>query len=235
MLAWCGLASGADTPVRITLLGDSMTADQPGARPIQGWGTYLEARLESAMILNLARSGRSTKTYLHGHTGTKGEKVLPVDWTKVQAAPADYWLIKFGGNDSHPATEEKHTEPGEYAGNLGVFVREARKRGITPILLTSIRRPFDRTGHLTRELEPYAEAARDVALKEAIPIIDLYAYSTVWFEKLGPQGIVKFLPSELGGHLNREGAELIAGEVARRLAAIDPRIKLKNGTPDQSP
>ena len=221
------LAADAGPPVRITLLGDSMTADQPASRPIQGWGTYLEARLKQAKVLNLARSGRSTKTYLHGHTGTNGEKVLPVDWTKAQVAPADYWLIKFGGNDSHPATEEKHTEPEEYAANLRHFVREARQRGIKPILVTSIRRPFGRSGHLTEELKPYAEAVRAVAKSEGTPLIDLYAFSTQWFEELGPQGIVRFLPADLGGHLNRDGAELVAGEVARALAVIEPRLKAK--------
>jgi lysophospholipase L1-like esterase len=126
------LCAQATKPVRITLLGDSIDSDEPPDRPIQGWGTYLQSKLIGAKVTNLALSGRSSKTFLHGDKNPDGTRTEPKNWTKAQQTPADYWMIKFGGNDSHPKTEDKHTDPDtEYAANLKLFVETARKLGHT--------------------------------------------------------------------------------------------------------
>jgi len=211
--------------VRITLLGDSIDADEPVERPIQGWGTYLLAKLANAKIANLALSGRSTKTYLQGDLDKEGKRGAPKGWQRAQATPADYWVIKFGGNDSHPGTEDKHTDPPEYAANLKIMIDTARKLGVKPILCTPFRRPFKR-GALTPELDVYAEAARKVATEEKVPLIDVYAHATEWFTSLGPTALPQYLPTELGGHMNKAGANVMAEWMAEQLVKIVPELKL---------
>ena len=224
----CASAQDSAHTVRITILGDSIDADQPPARPIQGWGTYLQDKLTNAHVANCASSGRSTKSYLYGETGKDGRQIEPKFWIKAQATPADYWLIKFGGNDSHPVTEEKHTDPStDYPANLEIFVETARKLGVRPILVTPFRRPFGSSGRLSSELEPYAAAVHRVAQSQNVPCIDLYAHATEWFLSLGPQGLQAYVPRELGGHLNRDGANRVAQWMAEELVKIVPALQLK--------
>lgn len=216
----------ASPTIRITILGDSIDSDEPPERPIQGWGTYLQSKLANAKVNNFAESGRSTKTYLLGDLTKNGTRSKPIGWTKAQATPADYWVIKFGGNDSHPPTQDKHTDPPEYAANLRIMINTARHLGIKPILCTPFRRPFKNGRSLTPELDSYADAAREVAKEEDVPLIDVYAHATKWFTDLGPLGLPRYLPPELGGHMNRAGAELMAQWMAEQLVSIVPSLKL---------
>jgi len=217
-------------PVCITILGDSIDANEPPERPVQGWGTYLQSKLVNAQVTNLALSGRSTKTYLQGDLGKDGKRGEPKGWIKAQATPADYWIIKFGGNDSHPSTEDKHTEPAEYAANLKIMIDTARKLGITPILVTPPDYPSwlsPATGETgPYAITPYANAARRVAAEEKISLIDMYAYSHTWYTSLGPERLENYLPVALGGHLNLAGANVIAAWMAGELVKIVPRITL---------
>ena len=217
--------------IRITILGDSIDADEPPDRPIQGWGTYLQSRLTGAQITNLALNGRSSKSFLHGETNKNGMHNDPKNWIKAQATPADYWIIKFGDNDSHPASDERHTNPDtEYAANLKIFIETARKLGIKPILVTPPDRPSWANalaeGAGFSPIAPYAEAARRVAKEEKVPLIDMYAQSHEWFTSLGPTVLPQYLPPELGGHMNKAGAEMVAKWMAVQLVKIVPRLKL---------
>jgi len=231
--ATCFLDTGSPAAgtVRITILGDSIDADEPVERPIQGWGTYLQSKLQNAKVANCASSGRSTKTYMLGDLDKTGTtRGAPKFWNKAQTIPADYWLIKFGGNDSHPSTEDKHTEPAEYAANLKIMIETARKLGIKPILVTPPDRPPwlgpAKTDSSQYSIAPYAVAARSVAKEENVPLIDMFAYSHEWYASLGTDGLKKYVPMELGGHLNRDGANLIAEWVAEQTAKIVPQLKL---------
>ena len=238
-MAICCLAMGrsmsataqTSPAIRITILGDSIDADEPPDRPIQGWGTYLQSRLIGAKITNLALNGRSSKTFLRGEINKNGIHDGPKNWIKAQATPADYWIIKFGDNDSHRATDERHTDPDtDYAANLKIFVETARKLGIKPILVTPPDRP--EWASIMAEaaglypVAPYAEAVRRVADEEKVPLIDMCAQSHKWFTVLGPTNLPKYLPLELGGHLNKAGAQLVAQWMATQLVTIVPGLKL---------
>jgi lysophospholipase L1-like esterase len=224
-VAQAATAAVQDSPIRITILGDSIDANEPPERAIQGWGTFLQEKLAGAQVTNLALSGRSTKTYLQGDLDKAGKRGPAKYWMKAQATPADYWIIKFGGNDSHPATQDKHTDPPEYAANLKIMIDTARKLHVKPILCTPFRRPFAH-GALTPELDVYADAARQVAKDENVPLIDVYAHATEWFTSLGPDGLTQYLPTELGGHMNRAGANLMAEWMAEQLVKIVPQLSL---------
>lgn len=72
--------------------------------------------------------------------------------------------------------------------HLKLFIREARSRGATPVLVTSMpRRNFDADGRVLNTLGDYPEAVRQTAKEEAVALIDLFAASKAFYEALGPE------------------------------------------------
>lgn len=213
-------AEPTNAPVRLTLIGDSMMAVQPDARGPQGWGADLQKYLPNVQVTDLASSGRSSKSFMLGDMQTNGTIKPPLKWPEVLAAPADYWLISFGGNDPKPGF--RHTDPfGSYTTNLTLFINEARKRGITPVLITPTHHPAPADGS-PEPLAPYADAVRQLAAKEHVPLMDLYDFTTRWYAQEGTN-VVKYQPPEYGGHLNHAGAEIFAAEMARQFSQLEPR------------
>jgi lysophospholipase L1-like esterase len=75
---------------------------------------------------------------------------------------------------------------------LKEWMDEARRRGATPVLVTSMhRRRFDDAGKIVNTLEDYPEAMRQLAAREHVALIDLNAMSKSLFESLGPEGTLK--------------------------------------------
>ena len=135
-------------PIRIALAGDSTVTDE------QGWGAGFRAHMsDRATILNFARNGRSSKSYVvEGH------------WAELLAARPDYVLIQFGHNDMPGKGRDRETDPETYRANLGRMLDEARAAGITPVLVTSLsRRFFGPDGRIRSDLPAYADAAAAVA------------------------------------------------------------------------
>ena len=98
----------------------------------------------------------------------------------------DYLFIEFAHNDQKPGSTylEPFTTYKEY---LGRFITEARSRGATPVLVTSMhRRRFDSTGTIVNTLGDYPEAVRQTAAEQHVAIIDLNAMSKQFYEALGP-------------------------------------------------
>jgi lysophospholipase L1-like esterase len=214
------LATNAPARVRLTLLGDSMMAVQAESRGPQGWGTYLDKYLPNVQVTDLASSGRSSKSFMLGDMQADGTIKPPLKWPQVLATPADYWLISFGGNDLKPGF--RYTDPtGSYTADLTIYIDEARKRGITPVLITPTHHVAPRDGS-PEPLAPYAEAVRQLAKKENVPLMDLYDFTTQWYVKEGTN-VVKYQPPEYGGHFNHVGAEIFAAEMARQFSRIEPR------------
>lgn len=121
----------------IFIIGDSTAADKqnPQTNPERGWGMMLQGCFDRHVIVsNHAVNGRSSKSFI-----TEGR------WQRVleQLRPGDYVVIQFGHNDEKQDTA-RHTEPGgTFDENLSRFVREARERKATPILMNAVvRRNF---------------------------------------------------------------------------------------------
>jgi lysophospholipase L1-like esterase len=100
----------------------------------------------------------------------------------------DYLFIQFGHNDEKknwPQTYvDAHTT---YQAYLRVFIAEARLRGATPVLVTSMqRRTFDEHGKIRNTHGDYPAAVRAVASEEHVALIDLDRMSTAFYEALGP-------------------------------------------------
>src|SRR5262245_27320233 len=98
-LLLCAARANAQTPVRIVIIGDSTVCDYPDSRPERGWGQFVQERFnDSVKVVNLAVSGRSTKTFIQ-----EGR------WQQALAEKPDYVVIQFGHNDSHPAQNPEAT------------------------------------------------------------------------------------------------------------------------------
>ncbi len=175
-------AAPAETPT-VFLAGDSTVTDQPSGHtgdPTTSWGQMLTRFFGPGVaIANHAESGETLKSFV---TGLRLDKLLE------HAKKGDYLFIQFGHND------EKENWPQTYAAAmttykqyLRTYVGEARRRGIQPVLVTSMqRRMFD--GEKIRNSHgDYPEAVRQVAKEENVPLIDLANMSAKFYEALGPE------------------------------------------------
>jgi lysophospholipase L1-like esterase len=79
-----------------------------------------------------------------------------------------------------------------YKAALKRVIAEARKRGATPVLVTSMhRRRFDDAGKVVDTLADYPEAVRQTAREENVALIDLHAMSRPFYEALGVESSKK--------------------------------------------
>ena len=172
--------SRADDLPTVFVVGDSTVTDQP-REPGASWGQMLPRFLKpDVVVANHAESGETLKSFI---SGLRLAKVLN------QMKKGDYLFIQFGHNDekqSWPQTYvEAHTT---YKAYLKVFVAEARLRGATPVLVTSMqRRQFDDSGKIRNSHGDYPAAVREVAREEGVALIELDLMSRAFYEALGPQ------------------------------------------------
>jgi lysophospholipase L1-like esterase len=160
----------ADDVPTVFLLGDSTVCDQP-KEPWNSWGQMLPRFFNSKIaIANNAESGETLKSSL----GAKRlDKVLSV------MKPGDYLFIQFVHNDM------KDHAPNAlevYKSNLKKFISGARKKGGTPVLVTSMER---KAGVEHDTLAGYPDAVREVAKEENVALIDLNAMSKILYKALG--------------------------------------------------
>ncbi len=210
--------AAGEPSLRIVIIGDSTVQTYPPDSDKRGWGQMIGRYFtESAEIVNLAKSGRSTKTFI--------EEGL---WEKAKAERGDYILIQFGHNDSHaPGRPESTDAATDYREYLRRYAREARMDGTEPVFVTPMhRRRFDGNGRPTVELLPYAEAMKAVAAETGAMLIDLHELSGRELARLGDEGsaVLSCDPDDRT-HFSPKGAALMARLVAEDLAARSPRIR----------
>lgn len=167
----------------IFLAGNSTVVDQ-GREPWAAWGQMIPRFFEpgAVAIANYAESGETMKAFVH-------ERRLEKIWSL--AKPGDYLFIEFTHNDQKPGGN--HLDPfTTYKQTLKEWIAEARKRRITPVLVTSMhRRNFDSAGHIINTLAEYPEAMRQTAAEEKAALIDLNAMSKTLYEAWGPEQSLK--------------------------------------------
>ena len=198
---------------KIYYIGDSTVAfnkihTYPQTGMSQGLPLYLK---DGVQVIPLAKNGRSTKSFLDEGLFTPAQQGM---------APGDFLLIQFGHNDEKddPA---RHTDPnGSFRDNLRYFIREARKKGAFPVLITPIaRRLFDEKGDFRPGSHgPYPEAVRQVGKEENVPVADLTALTEAFLAELGdePSKPLFVWPKD-NTHLKAEGAVRMAGFLAAEL------------------
>ena len=177
----------AEGPVTLYTIGDSTMApttqcDEDPGDPGRGWAEPLQQFFDPAQLVvrNCAVSGRSTKSFID-----EGR------WQKVldRIVPGDLLLIQFGHNDAKKSDPKRYTDPETtFKENLRRFVNEARGKGATPILATSIvRRQFGKDGTLRDSHGRYVPAAAEVAAELNVPLVDMNRLTGELVLKYGPE------------------------------------------------
>ena len=220
--------------MKILLAGDSTVANCPTHEfPMSGWGAHLAPlTYRWGAVHNFAKGGASTETF-------SGEGL----WADLlaEAGPGDLVLLQFGHNDQKKQHLAARTG---YAANLRTLVGEVRAAGAAPVLCTPVERRHFLAGRqqgdappsgalLEESLEDYPEVVRELGPELGVPVLDLNAWTRDLYLRLGQEGsrdlFCHFAPGEHahwpGGladdtHFSRDGAGLVAGEVARRLEAL---------------
>jgi len=197
------------------LLGDSTVTDQP-AEPAASWGQMLPAFLSPTIaVANHAESGETLKSFL---TELRLDKVL------ASAKLGDVAMIQFGHNDQKAQWPQTYADAATtYRSYLRTYIAELRRRGVTPILVTSPeRRQWTAGGRIRPTLGDYPAAVRAVGAEEHVPVIDLNADSIRFYEALGPaRAPLAFNDQGRDAtHHDNYGAWVLARDVAERMRAI---------------
>ncbi len=224
------LISSTREPVKILMAGDSTMADKPlsksGSDTLtgevfeeinreRGWGQLLpELISEKGKVVNYARNGRSTRTFIEDGL-----------WTELIncTAPGDFVIIQFGHNDG-VITKKSYTNPVQFRLNFVAFVNEVKAKGAYPILCTPVaRRRFDENGMLVPTHGEYPDIIRSVAKQEDVPLIDMETITSEWLQNAGvevsnkffhklPPGVSRLHPQGLDDntHFNERGARAVA-------------------------
>jgi lysophospholipase L1-like esterase len=176
-----GVTAIAVEPVTVPtvfLLGDSTVTDQ-AAEPAASWGQMLPAFFAPDIaIANHAESGETMKSFM---TELRFAKVLEL------AKPGDWALIQFGHNDQKANWPQTYAAAETtYRDYLRAWIAEFRRRGVTPVLVSSPERRFWIATKIRPTLSDYAAAVKAVGAELNVPVIDLNAMSMTFYEALGP-------------------------------------------------
>jgi lysophospholipase L1-like esterase len=208
--------SRTDTATTVHLLGDSTVTDQP-YEPWNSWGQMLPCFFgPEVAVANLAESGESIRSSL---SAKRVEKVYR------SLKKGDHVLVQFGHNDM------KDQRPGAletYRADLVGIVKEVRKLGGQPVLVTSV----ERSGGVKKDtLGGYPDAVRSVAAELEVPLIDLHAMSRVFYQALGDRLMTAF---QDGTHHNNYGSYQLAKCVVEGIRTKVPDLA-KNLRPEVKP
>lgn len=163
----------------VFIIGDSTASHYEADRyPRMGWGQALDKYLDTKVI-NEAVSGRSSKSFFdEGY------------WSKVDSElkSGDYVFIQFGHNDQKKEDTARYTEPGTtYNEQLKFYVEETRKKGATPVLMTSIHRRRYRDGKIVDSHKEYLTATEQVAKELKVPFIDIAKKTEILLNRVGEE------------------------------------------------
>lgn len=182
LLLFLSIITFAQKPT-LFLIGDSTMANKenPDKNPEHGWGQVLAQFFTTGIeIQNHAMNGRSSKSFR-----TEGR------WDKVekQLKKGDFVIIQFGHNDQKVKDSTKFTNPyTQYRANLERYVNEARAKGATPILMTSIvRRDFTENGVLVDTHKEYPLVVRMVANDMKVPFVHMQLLTEQLEVSYGPE------------------------------------------------
>ena len=232
--------------INIFMVGDSTMSSFADEYfyPRYGYGTQLQGYFdEAATVVNLALSGRSSKSFIAEANYTK---------LKNELKEGDYLIIGFGHNDEKSDDTERftdaskpYTEEGSFGYSLNeYYIKLAIEKGATPILCTPIVRVSSSdnysgtNGHVT-DNGNYAQAIIDLGNALNVSVIDLTDITKARYEELGYDDakyyhaftagkygadgttIVVDTNSLDGTHLNIYGAKYVAYRLATELKNLE--------------
>lgn len=193
------IENAPDSTVTVFLTGDSTVVDQD-SEPWNSWGQMITNFFDTGVsVANYAESGQSLGSSISSRRLAKAVS---------QMKEGDYLFIQFGHNDMKQKGEGKG--PWEsYTNELKIYVKAAREKGATPVLITQMhRRRFDEEGKVQNSHGEYPDAVRKVAADENVALIDLNNMSVEFYEALGPEGSAAAFQD--GTHHNNYGSYELA-------------------------
>ena len=211
--------TATNQPARMVIIGDSTVCNYPENSVQRGWGMFIQGHFNSneLQVINLALSGRSTKTFIkEGH------------WAGALKEKPDFVLIQFGHNDSHTPDHPEATDANTtYPQYLRQYIDESRASGARPVLITPMcRRVFLTNGLIDNALLPYANAMKAVAQEKQVPLVDLNTASVRLCNQLGPDASKALANNPTDPtHFNEKGATTMAGLVMQELPLVEPTLK----------
>jgi rhamnogalacturonan acetylesterase len=224
----------------IYIIGDSTVRNSNKEQ--WGWGTLLPEFFDSTKvsISNQAMAGRSTRTFIKEgrwdkvlSTLKKGDYVLMQfghnEGSKPDTSRAGYrGVFKGTGEDSVQLTWPDGTPEvvHSYGWYLKKFIKDAKAKGATPVVLSMIPRNEFREGKVLRADKDYGKWAKEVADAEGVLFIDLNAITADKYDTWGPDKVKEFFPGD-HTHTNKEGARVNAASVAEGIR-LNPRFALNN-------
>lgn len=245
-MVWLGI-SARKQPVTLFMVGDSTMADKTEleASPERGWGQLFPTYLtDDVVVQNHAKNGRSTKSFL-----AEGR------WDEVmnRAKKGDIVIIQFGHNDTKQSDSTRYTTVEQYEQNLIRMITDAKKKKMHVILCTPISRRYFKDGVFYPRHGAYPEAARRVATRMEVPLLDMEAMSAKWLTQLGDDASKSYFMNVSAGectkfpdgktdntHLRENGALEIGRMAAKQIRKMDlewlsPYVVLKSKTEYTTP
>lgn len=215
------------------IIGDSTVRNTN--RPQCGWGEMIGELFDTTKISisNQAMAGRSTRTFIKEK---RWEKVLST------LKKGDYLIMQFGHNEgSKPDTsragyrgvlrgtgeeavsltwkdssiEVVHT----YGWYLRKFIREAKEKGVTPIVCSMIPRNQWTDGKVRLADKDFGKWAKEIAESEGVAFVDLNSITAEKYNAMGPVEVAKLFHKD-HTHTNMEGAKINASSVAEGLRLL---------------
>ncbi len=246
-VGFSALAQTSTVPT-LYLIGDS-TVNTP-TKGQQGWGTPLPSffNLSKITVVNRARGGRSSRTYL-----------TEALWDQVRDSlkPGDFVLMQFGHNDGGSLTDgraraslkgnsdetqevdNKTTGKKEtvhtYGWYLRKYITESKAKGAIPIVLSPIPRNIWKDGKVARAANDYGKWAAEAAKAEGVPFINLNEIIAKHYENEGQQKVAEtyFTPTD-HTHTTPEGAKFNAACVTEGIRLLDGCALAKYLVPQKS-
>ena len=234
LVAIPSLAENSNSLPTLYLIGDS-TVNTP-TKGQQGWGTPLPSFFEQSKIavVNRARGGRSSRTYYT-------ERL----WDQVRDSlkPGDFVLMQFGHNDGGPLADGRaraslkgngdetqdvdnktigkketvHT----YGWYLRTYIKEAKAKGATPIVLSPIPRNIWKDGKVARAANDYGKWAAEAAKAGGAVFINLNEIIATHYEKIGQQKVAEtYFTATDHTHTSPEGANFNASCVVEGIRSL---------------
>jgi lysophospholipase L1-like esterase len=217
----------------IFVVGDSTANNH--ANGGLGWGDPFIDYFDKARanILNRARGGRSSRTFI-----TEGL------WDKVlsEMKRGDFVLIQFGHNDGgaiNDATRARGSLPGtgeetqeidnlltrqhEVVHSFGWYMRkmieDTKAKGAVPIVLSLTVRNIWKDGHVERGPGQFGQWAAEVANSEKVMFVDLTKLIADKYEQLSEEKVKELFATD-HTHTSPAGAELNASLVVAGLQIL---------------
>jgi lysophospholipase L1-like esterase len=167
---------------KIILVGDSTVQVN------SGWGGAFCAFHVTTQVacIDLAKGGRSSGSY-------RAERWWDIAVAEMKSGgyAQTYVLIQFGHNDQ-PGKAHRSTDLAtQFPVNLQHMVDDARAAGAVPILVTPLTRRQFANGQLDRDLVPWANAVRKVAIEMRVPLLDLNADSGDAVQAMGAEAAMR--------------------------------------------